>query len=47
MTDPRWRTAAFGLCLDRWGAGALWVSTTLGLLAFALLMALRHRPAAR
>jgi hypothetical protein len=36
----------FGLCLDRWGAGALWVSTGLGLLAFALLMLLRHRPAA-
>ena len=36
----------FGLCLDRWGAGALWVSTGLGLTAFALLMLLRHRPAA-
>ena len=36
----------FGLCLDRWGAGALWVSTALGLVAFALLMLLRHRPAA-
>ena len=34
----------FGLCLDRWGAGALWVSTALGLAAFALLMLLRHRP---
>ena len=36
----------FGLCLDRWGAGALWVSTGLGLTASALLMLLRHRPAA-
>ena len=36
----------FGLCLDRWGEGALWVSTALGLLAFALLMLLRHKPAA-
>lgn len=36
----------FGLCLDRWGAGALWVSAGLGLSAFALLMLLRHRPAA-
>ena len=36
----------FGLCLDRWGAGALWISTGLGLVAFALLMVLRHRPAA-
>jgi len=34
----------FGLCLDRWGAGALWVSTALGLAAFGLLMLLRHRP---
>ena len=33
----------FGLCLDRWGAGALWVSTALGLAAFGLLMLLRHR----
>lgn len=31
----------FGLCLDRWGAGALWLSGTLGLLAFGALMALR------
>ena len=36
----------FGLCLDRWGAGALWLSTGLGLIAFTLLMVLRHRPAA-
>ncbi len=30
----------FGLCLDHWGANALWVSSVLGLLAFAALMAL-------
>jgi predicted MFS family arabinose efflux permease len=31
----------FGLCLDQWGAGALWLSGGLGLVAFAALMALR------
>lgn len=31
----------FGVCLDRWGAGALWLSAALGLLAFGALMALR------
>lgn len=31
----------FGLCLDRWGAGALWLSAALGLAAFGALMALR------
>lgn len=30
----------FGLCLQRWGLGALWLSTLLGLLAFGALMAL-------
>jgi MFS family permease len=30
----------FGLLLDRWGAGALWFSTALGLAAFAALMLL-------
>lgn len=30
----------FGVCLQRWGAGALWLSTLLGLLAFGALMAL-------
>ena len=30
----------FGLCLDRWGAGALWLSAALGLLAFGALLAL-------
>jgi MFS family permease len=34
----------FGLCLDRWGAGALWVSGTLGTLAFGALLLL-PRPA--
>lgn len=34
----------FGLCLDLWGAGALWISTGLGLVAFVALMWLRtHR----
>ena len=33
----------FGLCLDRWGSGALWLSAGLGLSAFVALMAL-HRP---
>ncbi len=31
----------FGLCLDRWGAGALWLSGGLGLIAFCVLMLLR------
>lgn len=31
----------FGLCLDRWGAGALWLSGGLGLIAFFALMLLR------
>jgi len=37
----------FGLALERWGRGALWLSGTLGLVAFAALMAirLRHDPA--
>jgi hypothetical protein len=30
----------FGLCLDQWGAGALWVSGTVGLLAFGALFAM-------
>ena len=30
----------FGVCLDRWGSGALWLSAGLGLAAFAALMAL-------
>ena len=33
----------FGVCLDRWGAGALWLSGTLGLVAFGALMALRSK----
>ncbi len=39
---------AFGLALDTWGRGALWLSGTLGLVAFAALLAirLRHDPAA-
>lgn len=31
----------FELCLDRWGAGALWLSGGLGAIAFAALMLLR------
>lgn len=31
----------FGLALDRWGSGALWLSGGLGLVAFAALMAIR------
>jgi hypothetical protein len=30
----------FGLCLDQWGAGALWVSGAAGLLAFGALFAM-------
>jgi predicted MFS family arabinose efflux permease len=30
----------FGLCLDQWGAGALWVSGAVGLLAFGALFAM-------
>jgi predicted MFS family arabinose efflux permease len=31
----------FGLCLNQWGAGALWLSAGLGSIAFSALMALR------
>ena len=31
----------FGVCLDRWGAGALWLSSGLGLIVFFALMSLR------
>lgn len=31
----------FGLCLDRWGVGALWLSGGLGVVAFGALLALR------
>ncbi|MBX3620446.1 MAG: MFS transporter [Rhizobacter sp.] len=38
---------AFGLALDRWGAGSLWLSAGLGVAAFLALMVLRsHKPAA-
>jgi predicted MFS family arabinose efflux permease len=33
----------FGLCLDRWGAGALWLSAVLGLMAFGTLLLLPRR----
>jgi MFS family permease len=40
---------AFGVCIDRWGAGALWVSAALGLAALAALGMLRApaRPASK
>jgi predicted MFS family arabinose efflux permease len=31
---------AFGLCLDRWGAGALWLTAVLGVAAFGALLVL-------
>jgi hypothetical protein len=38
---------AFGLCLDRWGAGALWLTAVLGLAAFGALLVLPRGAAAR
>jgi hypothetical protein len=35
---------AFGLAVDRWGAGSLWLSGGLGLIAFAALLLLGKRP---
>lgn len=37
----------FGVFIDRWGAGALWVSASLGLVSFAALCALAVRAPAR
>jgi predicted MFS family arabinose efflux permease len=37
----------FGLLLDRWGAQALWVSASIGLLAFTSLWLLRAPAALR
>lgn len=34
----------FGLALEHWGAGAMWLSAGLMLLAFGALMLLRHEP---
>ena len=34
----------FGFCLDRWGAGALWLSGTLSLAAFVVLLVLPRSP---
>ncbi|MBT9465402.1 MFS transporter [Hydrogenophaga sp.] len=36
----------FGLCIERWGAGALWISGGLGLSALAALLWLRTSPPA-
>ncbi|MES2717714.1 MAG: MFS transporter [Pseudomonadota bacterium] len=36
----------FGLALDNWGKGALWLSGGLGLLGFAALLTIRLQPAA-
>jgi hypothetical protein len=33
----------FGLCLERWGAGTLWISAGIGLVSVALLMLLHER----
>ncbi len=35
----------FGVCLARWGSGALWLSAALGLIAFGALLMLRQKPA--
>ncbi|MEO7008660.1 MAG: MFS transporter, partial [Caldimonas sp.] len=35
----------FGVCLDHWGVGALWLSAALGMAAFAALLALPKTPA--
>ena len=38
----------FGICLERWGAGALWLSAALGVVAFIALLLLRqNQPAGR
>lgn len=34
----------FGACIERWGAGALWISSALGLSALACLLWLRNGP---
>jgi hypothetical protein len=34
----------FGLALDRWGAGALWLSGAIGVAAFGALLVLRTAP---
>ena len=34
----------FGFCLDRWGAGALWLSGALSLAAFGVLLSLPRAP---
>lgn len=37
--------ALFGFCLERWGTGALWLSTALGLMAFGALMVMPRQSA--
>jgi predicted MFS family arabinose efflux permease len=48
MTPARFAQALapplFGLALERWGAGALWITAGLGLVSLGLLLALRARP---
>ncbi len=36
----------FGICLARWGPGALWISSALGLVAFVALLLLRQNQSA-
>jgi MFS family permease len=38
--------ALFGFCLEQWGAGALWLSMALGLMAFGALMLMPRQPTA-
>lgn len=48
MTPARFAQALapplFGLALERWGGGALWITAGLGLVSLGLLLALRARP---
>ena len=48
MTPARFAQALapplFGLALERWGAGALWITAGLGLVSLGLLLGLRARP---
>lgn len=50
MTPARFAQAlappVFGLALERWGAGALWITTALGMVSLMLLLSLKARQAA-